>query len=89
MGHAVSVLVSGAKGFPELLIWHDHFMLGTPMSIYAVPPISLKSMATDRALPWPLRSYSFLAAEAFRILFHVFSPGSVLVITSPWPRLLG
>jgi hypothetical protein len=69
----ISILVAGAKGFPELLIRHDLFMLGTPISIYAVPPISLEGMVKDGALPWPLHCYSFLAAEAFKILFHVFS----------------
>jgi hypothetical protein len=66
-------LVFVTKGFPELLIGHDPFMLGTPMSIYTVPPISLKGMVTDGGLSWPLHCYFFFTAEAFKILFHVFS----------------
>ena len=68
-----SALVFSTKGFPKLLIRHELFMLGTPMCIDAVPPISLKNMVTDGALPWSLRCYFFLAAEAFEILFHVYS----------------
>jgi hypothetical protein len=43
------------------------------MRIDAVPPISSESMVTDGAMSWPLRCFSYLAAEAFEILFHVYS----------------
>ena len=33
----ILALVSATNGFPELLIQHNLFVLGTPMSIYAIP----------------------------------------------------
>ena len=34
----ILALVSATNGFPELLIQHNLFVRGTPMSIYAIPP---------------------------------------------------
>ena len=68
----ISVLMFVTKGFPEFLIRHGLLMLGTPMSIYAIPPISLENMVTDGTMPGPLCCYSFFTAKAFKVLFHVF-----------------
>jgi hypothetical protein len=54
----------GAKRVPEVLIAHDSLVLCSPMSVYPIPTISLKDMATFRANSMPLFPCSSFAASA-------------------------
>jgi hypothetical protein len=66
--------VLSAQGYPELLIWHDIFMLCPPVRIYAIPSISLKNMAANGTLTLLFIWYSFFATQAFWVFFHIFFP---------------
>jgi hypothetical protein len=49
-------------------------MLCTPMRVYAIPSIALKNMFAHGASSRPFLWYFSLAAKAFLIFFHIFSP---------------